>query len=37
MGERTSIVIAHRLTTVEKCDRIVVIGEGRVIEDGKFN
>lgn len=37
MVGRTSIVIAHRLTTVEKCDRIVVIEEGRVIEDGKFN
>ena len=37
MVGRTSIVIVHRLTTVEKCDRIVVLEEGRVDEDGKFN
>lgn len=37
MEGRTSIVIAHRLTTVEKCDRIVVIGEGKVLEDGKMS
>lgn len=35
MDGRTSIVIAHRLTTVEKCSRIVVIEDGRVVEDGK--
>jgi ABC-type multidrug transport system fused ATPase/permease subunit len=34
---RTSIVIAHRLTTVEKCSRIVVIEDGKIVEDGKFN
>lgn len=31
---RTSIVIAHRLSTVQKADRILVIGEGRIIEQG---
>jgi len=36
MGGRTSIVIAHRLTTVEKCSRIVVIEDGKVAEEGKF-
>jgi len=36
MGGRTSIVIAHRLTTVEKCSRVVVIEDGRVIEEGNF-
>lgn len=34
MDNRTSIVIAHRLTTVEKCSRLVVIEDGRVVEDG---
>ena len=34
---RTCIVIAHRLTTVEKCSRVVVIEDGKVVEEGKFN
>jgi len=34
MDGRTSIVIAHRLTTVEKCSRIVVLKGGVVEEDG---
>ena len=37
MVDRTSIVIAHRLTTVEKCNRVVVIEDGVVVEEGKFN
>ena len=37
MKERTSIVIAHRLSTVEKCDRIVVLEGGRLVEEGKFD
>jgi len=37
MKDRTSIVIAHRLTTVEKCNRVVVIEDGVVVEEGKFN
>ncbi|HTY82449.1 MAG TPA: ABC transporter ATP-binding protein, partial [Dehalococcoidales bacterium] len=32
---RTSIVIAHRLSTVRNADRIVVMYEGRVIEEGQ--
>jgi ABC-type multidrug transport system fused ATPase/permease subunit len=36
MVGRTSIVIAHRLTTVEKCNRIVVIEDGKVAEEGQF-
>jgi subfamily B ATP-binding cassette protein MsbA len=31
---RTTIVIAHRLSTVENADRIVVLERGRIIESG---
>jgi len=36
MAGRTSIVIAHRLTTVEKCNRIIVLEDGKVAEEGKM-
>ncbi len=32
----TAVVIAHRLSTLREMDRIVVIGEGRVTEEGSF-
>jgi subfamily B ATP-binding cassette protein MsbA len=35
MAGRTTLVIAHRLTTVERADRIVVIDQGRIIESGR--
>jgi ATP-binding cassette, subfamily B, bacterial len=31
---RTAIIIAHRLSTVEIADRVVVIDRGRIVEDG---
>jgi subfamily B ATP-binding cassette protein MsbA len=37
MKDRTSIVIAHRLSTVEKCDRIVVLEGGKSVEEGRFD
>ncbi len=33
-GDRTMLIIAHRLTTVEKCDRILVLDHGHLIEQG---
>ena len=34
MAGRTSIVVAHRLSTVASLDRIVVLADGKIVEDG---
>ncbi len=34
MAERTTLVIAHRLATVLSCDRILVLDQGRIVEEG---
>ncbi|MGV9320328.1 ABC transporter ATP-binding protein [Streptomyces sp. NPDC003660] len=33
-GRRTTLVVAHRLTTAARADRVVVMEHGRVVEDG---
>ena len=32
----TRIVIAHRLSTIRNCDRILVLDEGKIVEDGTY-
>ncbi len=34
LADRTAIIIAHRLTTVEIADRVLVLEAGRIVEDG---
>ena len=34
LADRTAIVIAHRLSTVEIADRVLVLDQGRIVEDG---
>ena len=37
MKNRTSIVIAHRLSTIAKLDRIIVLKNGKIVEDGSHD
>ncbi|HEX2807026.1 MAG TPA: ABC transporter ATP-binding protein [Kineosporiaceae bacterium] len=34
LAERTALIIAHRLSTVEIADRVLVLADGRVVQDG---
>lgn len=33
----TRIIIAHRLSTIKNCDRIVVIDQGKIVEEGNYD
>jgi len=35
--ERTTIIIAHRLSTLKDCDRILVFDGGRIVEEGTYD
>jgi subfamily B ATP-binding cassette protein MsbA len=34
MEDRTTFVVAHRLTTIQRADRILVVNKGRLVEEG---
>ena len=34
LARRTALIIAHRLSTVESADRVIVLRDGRIVEDG---
>jgi ABC-type bacteriocin/lantibiotic exporter with double-glycine peptidase domain len=35
-GTRTLIIIAHRLSTVEHCDRVYLMEKGRMVKSGSY-
>ena len=36
-GQRTIIIIAHRLSTVKDCDRLFMLRQGRLVESGRYD
>ena len=35
-GAKTLIIVAHRLSTIRRCDRVVLLDKGRLIDHGTF-
>ena len=33
----TKIIVAHRLSTIKQCDRIIVIDKGKIVQEGKYD
>jgi len=36
MQGRTALVVTHKLAVMQMCDRVVVMQDGRIAEEGKF-
>ena len=36
-GDKTVIIVAHRLSTVEYCDRLYRLDAGRIVDEGTFD
>lgn len=36
-GRKTTIIIAHRLSTVRRCDRLLLLAEGRILDSGTYD
>ena len=36
-GKKTILVISHKIATIKKCDKIIVLSKGNIIQEGKFN
>ncbi len=32
----TTIIVAHRLSTIERCDKIFMFEKGRIVEEGNY-
>ncbi|MBL4861428.1 MAG: ABC transporter ATP-binding protein [Crocinitomicaceae bacterium] len=37
MGQKTLIIVAHRMSTVKKCDNLFLLRDGMIIDSGTFN
>lgn len=36
-GDRTLVTVAHRLSTVKRCDRVIVLVDGRIVDAGSYD